>query len=209
MSSVGLAIKVLRTKKEWSLVKVANKIKKSPSFLSEVERGGKIPNLVLLKKIAKAFKVDVSLLRDLAVADKQDMVSKKIEKQYEGFTVVEILIVVAIIGLIAAIAIPNLMRSRNKLKDGKVIIKRYEPRRQWTQMIMMPCGKSFMMIPMVHIDDEDWVVTIGKFEKGKKYRTKDLYVTKNFYNNIQKGDYIDVRERKDIKYRDEIQKIRK
>lgn len=84
MSAVGLAIKAFREKKSWGLVKLGNKIEKSAGYLSEVERGTKIPNLVLLKKIAKVFKVEVDLLRDLAISDKQDMVSKKIEKQYEG-----------------------------------------------------------------------------------------------------------------------------
>jgi len=43
------------------------------------------------------------------------------KKKYGGFTLVEIMIVVAIIAFLAAIAMPSLLRSRKRTQAGRVI----------------------------------------------------------------------------------------
>ena len=45
----------------------------------------------------------------------------RINKQMRGFTLVEIMIVVAIIALLAAIAVPNFVQARNAARSGNCI----------------------------------------------------------------------------------------
>jgi len=46
---------------------------------------------------------------------------QKLNKRHEGFTLVEIMIVVAIIALLAAIAVPNFLRARKRSQATRIL----------------------------------------------------------------------------------------
>ena len=51
----------------------------------------------------------------------QTSIFLKSQKKHKAFTLIEILVVIAIIGILASIVLVSLSRTRNKAKDGRII----------------------------------------------------------------------------------------
>lgn len=82
MNSFGKTLRNLRREKGWSVHALGKKIKKSGSYVSQMERGVKIPNLVLIKTIAKKLKIHLFVLVTLAVSDKNKRELARIKNEY-------------------------------------------------------------------------------------------------------------------------------
>lgn len=74
-----------------------------------------------------------------------------------------------------------------KLKQGRIVETRFEPRRTYVMLIPMRIGKITTLIPYTIIDNEDWVVTIEGEYEGEIIQ-EDFYVTEERYNCVQRGD---------------------
>lgn len=60
MILITMRIRELRKKRKWTLVKLSVLIGKSENYLSELERGKRLPSLPVLCAIANAFEVPVT-----------------------------------------------------------------------------------------------------------------------------------------------------
>jgi len=70
---------------------------------------------------------------------------------------------------------------------GMVVNKIYEPARRWTQFIPMPMGKTMMLVPVVHYDDEDFILVVYDKEEDKLHH---LYVDERTWNSFEEKDYV-------------------
>ena len=77
--TLGERIKQLRQAANLSLRQLAEKVKKSPPFISDVELGRRYPSEDVLEEIAKALKADFAELKKLDTRDSVPLVKKMVE----------------------------------------------------------------------------------------------------------------------------------
>ena len=80
-------------------------------------------------------------------------------------------------------------KSQPKLDEGIVIHKRYEPARTFIFHTPVQVGKSTILIPHIVYDNEDYVLTVTNSAPELKNVTNNIYVTKEFYDCYNEGDY--------------------
>ncbi len=67
LEKVGMKIRLLRVSRKWSQETLAEKVETSAPYLGTIERGEQNPSLLLLKKIADAFEIDVKELFNFVI----------------------------------------------------------------------------------------------------------------------------------------------
>jgi hypothetical protein len=82
-----------------------------------------------------------------------------------------------------------------KLESGVVIDGHHEPARSWVSIMPIYTGKTMMMIPMIHFDDEDWIIIVEGEHDGE-LRQETWYVSEAQYTNIEIGDNVNYSELK-------------
>jgi len=76
--------------------------------------------------------------------------------------------------------------SCNKLKEGIIIEKWYEPTRKYVSVMPISTGKTIIMIPYIITDYEDWCIKIkGKYKNEERIET--IYVSQKLYENLKIG----------------------
>jgi len=71
--------------------------------------------------------------------------------------------------------------------DGVIVDMRHEDSMIWYTYMPMKVGVVTIFIPMMHFDDEDWILTLkGKDQKGED-AIADLYVPKSVYLKVRIG----------------------
>lgn len=78
-------IKELRKKNGWSQAELARRAKISPSAICQMEKGERLPSLIVVKKASDAFNVSIVELLDLSDSDKEkiDILIQRSKKEDE------------------------------------------------------------------------------------------------------------------------------
>ena len=77
--TLGEKIKKLRQEASLSLRQLAEKVGKTPPFISDIELGRRYPSEEVLEEIAKVLKADVAELKKLDTRDSVPLVKKMVE----------------------------------------------------------------------------------------------------------------------------------
>jgi len=74
--------------------------------------------------------------------------------------------------------------------SGEIVSKKYEPRRKWVSMSPVSTGKTTTMVPITHVDDEDYILVVKGNESRGRTATEKWYVSKYKYNSYNVGDLV-------------------
>jgi len=94
-----------------------------------------------------------------------------------------------VLGLLSSILILSAgCHSKPEITRGTVIDKHHEPESTWTQTIPVRSGEMTTTVPVIHTDDEDWILVVrGRTRHGEE-TTEEFYVTPQTYERIRIGD---------------------
>lgn len=81
--SFAQKIRELRTKKGWSVYDLAEKIGKTPGYISKIEARGEIPSPEMIIKLAELLGAKPEDLIEIAKAEKTKEVSQAVQQKYD------------------------------------------------------------------------------------------------------------------------------
>ena len=71
---------------------------------------------------------------------------------------------------------------------GMVIDKHHEPESTWTQTIPVRSGEMTTTVPVIHTDDEDWILVVRGWTQHGEETTEEFHVDSQTYESIRIGD---------------------
>lgn len=76
-------IRELRSKRGWSVYDLAERIDKSPGYVSKIEARGEIPSPDMIIKLADTLGVDAEELFEIAKKEKGEQLKRNVHKKYD------------------------------------------------------------------------------------------------------------------------------
>lgn len=98
----------------------------------------------------------------------------------------------AMIACLLPMLLATLAGCGSPMPDGVTVTgKRHEPARHYTTMVPVSTGRSTVLVPVVHHDDEDWVLIVSWVDLSHdppRERSGVLYVDQATYERVEVGD---------------------
>ena len=77
-------IKELRSKKGWSVYDLAEKIGKTPGYISKIEARGEIPSPEMIAQLAEVFNFNAEELFEIAKNEKGEQLKQNVVRKYDN-----------------------------------------------------------------------------------------------------------------------------